>query len=218
METMTATRTAKPASFPMPSLPMPWASAPRQALVARDKALAALMRRAQGGSEGAYAQLMQELPPIIGRMIRRQMATASPSDREDLVQEVLMSIHAARAAYDPARPFTPWLKAIVVNRTIDFARRHKRHATGLLTDEMADGIADEAAADAATRYDAIDALQKAIRKLPAAQRSAIELLKLREMSLREAAATTGMSVSALKASVHRAVRSLRVSLAPYQVA
>ena len=212
----TTTSAAKP-----PSLPVQWAGAPRQALIARDQALAALMRRAQDGndgSEGAYAQLMQELSPIIGRMIRRQMATATPSDREDLLQEVLMSIHAARAAYDPSRPFMPWLKAIVVNRTIDFVRRHKRHATGLLTDEMAAGIADDSTSDAASRYDAVDALQKAIRKLPAAQRSAIELLKLREMSLREAAATTGMSVGALKASVHRAVRTLRVSLAPYQVA
>ena len=89
---------------------------------------------------------------------------------------------------------------------------------GVLTDEMAAGIADNSAPDIATRYDAVDALQKAIRNLPAAERSAIELLKLREMSLREAAAASGMSVSALKASVHRAVRTLRVSLAPYQVA
>src|SRR5262245_5631499 len=213
METMTATSTAEPAS-----LPMPWADATRQALVARDQARAALMRRAQSGREVAYAQLLQELPPIIARMIRRQTATASPSDREDLLQEVLMSIHAARASYDPARPFMPWLKTIVVNRTIDFVRRHKRHAGPVLTDEMAADIADDTASEAAARYDAIDALQKAIRKLPAAQRSAIELLKLREMSLREAAATTGVSVSALKASVHRAVRTLRVSLAPYQVA
>ena len=214
METMTVTHMAEPAS-----LSMPWAGAPRQALVARDQALVALMQRAQSGSEGAYAQLLQELPPIIGRMIRRQMANASPSDREDLLQEVLMSLHAARATYDPTRPFMPWLKTIVVNRTIDFVRRHKRHATGqLLTDEMAAGIADDSAPDIAARYDAVDALQKAIRNLPAAQRSAIELLKLREMSLREAAATSGMSVSALKASVHRAVRTLRISLAPYQVA
>jgi len=213
MDTMTATRTAEPAT-----LSMQWAGAPRQALIARDKALAALMQRAQSGSEGAYGQLLQELPPIIGRMIRRQMAYASPSDREDLLQEVLMSLHAARATYDPARPFMPWLKTIVINRTIDFVRRHKRHAAGLLTDEMAAGIADDSAPDIATRYDAVDALQKAIRKLPAAQRSAIELLKLREMSLREAAATSGMSVGALKASVHRAVRTLRVSLAPYQAA
>ncbi len=153
------------------------------------------MLRAQCGSEGAYARLLQELPPVIGRMIRRQLASAAPSDQEDLLQEVLISVHTARATYDPARPFIPWLKAIVVNRAIDFLRRQQRNARGqALTDEMAADIADDSAGDAVIRYDAVDALQKAIRKLPAGQRSAIELLKLREMSLREAAATTGMSI------------------------
>ena len=81
---------------------------------------------------------------MIGRMIRRQMAGASPSDQEDLLQEVLMSVHAARATYDPARPFIPWLKAIVVNRVIDFVRRQKRHAAGqALTEDMATDIADD---------------------------------------------------------------------------
>jgi RNA polymerase sigma-70 factor (ECF subfamily) len=190
-----------------------------EAVIAKDKVLAALMRRAQGGSEGAYLRLLQELPPVIGRMIRRQMAGASSSDQEDLLQEVLISVHTARASYDPTRPFIPWLKAIVINRAIDFMRRQRRHATRhVLTEEMATDIADDSASGAVARYDAVDALQKAIRQLPAGQRSAIELLKLREMSLREAAATTGMSISALKASVHRAVRTLRVSLAPYQAA
>lgn len=196
-----------------------WAPPARRTLISRDRALAALMQRAQGGSEGAYAQLLQELHRVIGRMVYRQMPYAPPSDREDVLQEVLLSVHAARATYDSARPFLPWLKAIVSSRAIDFMRRQRRHATGqALTDEMAEGIADEAAGEAVTRYEAVDALQKAIRALPAAQRSAIELLKLREMSLREAAAASGMSVSALKASVHRAVRTLRVSLTPYGVA
>jgi len=190
-----------------------------QALIARDKVLAALMQRAQSGSEDSYSRLLQELPPVIGRMIRRQMAGTSPSDQEDLLQEVLISIHAARATYDPTRPFMPWLKAIVINRTIDFIRRQKRNAGGhILTDDMTADIVDDSAGDAVARYDAVDALQKAIRRLPAGQRSAIELLKLREMSLREAAAMTGMSITALKASVHRAVRTLRISLAPYQAA
>ena len=44
------------------------------------------------------------------------------------------------------------------------------------------------------------------------QRVAVELLKLRELSLKEAAQVSGMSISALKVSVHRAIKSLRVSL------
>jgi RNA polymerase sigma factor (sigma-70 family) len=213
MDTMIAIKTAELTPSARPTGGM------REAVIAKDKVLAALMRQAQSENEGAYARLLQELPPVIARMIRRQLASASPSDREDLLQEVLISVHTARATYDPTRPFIPWLKAIVVNRTIDFLRRQQRNSRGqALTDEMAAGIADDSAGDAMIRYDAVDALQKAISKLPAGQRSAIELLKLREMSLREAAATTGMSTSALKASVHRAVRTLRVSLAPYQVA
>jgi RNA polymerase sigma-70 factor (ECF subfamily) len=38
------------------------------------------------------------------------------------------------------------------------------------------------------------------------------MLKLRELSLKEAAAETGMSVSALKVAVHRAIKTLRVAL------
>jgi RNA polymerase sigma factor (sigma-70 family) len=200
--------------------PVPWPGGSAfEAVIAKDKVLAALMRQAQGGSESAYLRLLQELPPVIGRMVRRQMAGASSSDQEDLLQEVLISVHTARGSYDPARPFIPWLKAIVANRAIDFMRRQRRHPAGYAPIEaVAADIADDSAGGAVARYDAVDALQKAIRQLPAGQRSAIELLKLREMSLREAAATTGMSISALKASVHRAVRTLRVSLAAYQVA
>ena len=42
--------------------------------------------------------------------IRRQ---GVPGDRvDDVVQDVLLTIHRARATYDPSRPFLPWLRAI----------------------------------------------------------------------------------------------------------
>ena len=49
-------------------------------------------------------------------------------------------------------------------------------------------------------------------RLPAGQRTAIELLKIRELSSEEAAGQTGMSSVALRVSVHRAIKTLRVSL------
>ena len=49
--------------------------------------------------------------------------------------------------------------------------------------------------------------------LPTRQRTAIELLKLRELSLTEASEFSGIGISALKVSVHRAVKNLRNSLA-----
>ena len=44
------------------------------------------------------------------------------------------------------------------------------------------------------------------------ERQAVELLKLRDLSLKEASALTGMSVGALKIATHRAIASLRRAL------
>jgi DNA-directed RNA polymerase specialized sigma24 family protein len=49
----------------------------------------------------------------------------------------------------------------------------------------------------------------AIDDLPPAQRQAIEMLKLKEMSLKEAAAASGMSIAALKVATCRALKNLR---------
>ena len=142
------------------------------------------------------------------------MARANASDLEDVVQDVMLSVHTARANYDPSRPFIPWLKAIVSNRTVDFVRKQEQAATmQLLSDEVL-FIADEAANNALAKFENVGALRKAVEQLPSTQRLAIELLKLRELSLREAAELTGESVSALKSSIHRAVGTLRTSLAP----
>ena len=59
---------------------------------------------------------------------------------------------------------------------------------------------------------AIEALTHAIQALPPGQRQAIELLKLRELSLKEAAERTGMTIGALKLATFRAMASLRRTL------
>ncbi|MSO93985.1 MAG: hypothetical protein EXQ86_11380, partial [Rhodospirillales bacterium] len=57
-----------------------------------------------------------------------------------------------------------------------------------------------------------EALKRAIGRLPPKQRTAVEFLKLREMSLKEASAASGMSVAALKVASHRALKTLRLML------
>jgi len=73
---------------------------------------ARLMERAQEGDSAAYSELLTELVPLLRRQIRHRRRTLQPQDIEDLVQEVLLSLHAVRATYDPSRPFVPWLMAI----------------------------------------------------------------------------------------------------------
>src|SRR5262249_30690924 len=115
--------------------------------------------------------------------------------------------------YDPVRPFGPWLVAITKRRMADRLRRNslQRQRETPLTGEHETFPVTQAnnPADATERR----ALGLAINQLPIGQRQAIELLKLKEMSLKEAAATTGMSIAALKVATHRGLKALRRLLA-----
>ena len=170
----------------------------------------ALMRRVQEGDSAAYAQLLNDITPILRRAIRRQRAFLSVEDVEDLVQEVLLSVHAVRATFDPDRPFMPWLFAIMRNRLVDGVRRYARQgAREIAIDETE--VTFRAAATNTMQEDFGDAreLYRAIEDLPPAQRDAIEMMKLKEMSLKEASEASGMTPGALKVATHRAMNSLK---------
>jgi RNA polymerase sigma factor (sigma-70 family) len=175
-----------------------------------DARLASLMRSAQAGNAEAYVTLMQELAIRVRRMVRRRRAFLEDADVEDLVQDVLLSVHAVRATYDATRPFLPWLLAITRNRLADAARRHARHtAREVIVEDLDVTFSSEHTNTMEQVSGDPGALKEAIANLPAGQRSAIELLKLREMSLKEAAAVSGTSVGALKVATHRAMDALR---------
>jgi RNA polymerase sigma factor (sigma-70 family) len=173
----------------------------------------ASMRAAQAGDATAYLELLRALTPRIRRIIARQRAFAGAEEVEDLVQDVLLSLHAVRATYDPARPFMPWLLAIVRNRLADGARRYaKTAAREVQVEDMDVTFAEPATNLPEDISDRVEALHHAVRALPAGQQQAIELLKLQELSLKEAAAASGASVGALKVATHRAMAALRKAL------
>jgi RNA polymerase sigma-70 factor (ECF subfamily) len=170
-----------------------------------------LMARAQDGDKQAYRMLLEDAIPYLRSLAARRLR--NPGDIDDSVQDILLTVHAVRHTYDPRRPFGPWLVAIANRRIIDRLRRRIRsdsREVEFTPDREtfsydATNLHEEASADP-------EALQQAIERLPPDQREAIRLLKLKEMSLKEAAAVSGRSISALKVATHRAIRSLRKKL------
>lgn len=181
--------------------------------ISEDRAHAELMEAAQRGDTRAYAQLLRDITPRLRRIIRNQRRFLGPDDIEDIVQDVLLSLHSVRATYDPERPFMPWLFAIARNRLADAARRHARRGVHEIAAEAVPvTFFEEAANIEDEEYRDPEELRRAIQALPAGQREAIEMLKIRGMSLKEASAAKGISISALKVSVHRATIALRKTL------
>ena len=168
------------------------------------------MARAQGGDHEAYRRLLEEITPYLRALAARRIRNSG--DVEDAVQDALLTVHAVRHTYDPARPFGPWLVAIANRRIIDGLRRRGR--TGSRETPL-EAEHETFAAPEANYHEAASegrALREAIDSLPPGQREAIRLLKLNEMSLKEAAAASGTSVAALKVATHRALKSLRKML------
>lgn len=173
-----------------------------------------LMASAQDGDHGAYARLLEEVAPYLRRLISHRLRNAE--DIEDTVQDILLTVHAIRHTYDPRRPFGPWLVTIARRRVADRVRRHvvlrAREVPLNAWHETLSGVQanlPEEIADGRRLHDVIETL-------PSAQRWAVKLLKLRQLSLREAAQESGMSIAALKVAGHRALKALRAKLIAHE--
>ena len=117
----------------------------------------------------------------------------------------MIAIHTRRHMYDRTQLFTPWVQAIARYKLLDYLRRTKVSAREVGIEEVQDVLSDEEEAIGAEgRLD----LETLLKQLPVKMRRAIELVKLRGLTTSEAAASSGMSPSAIKVSVHRGIKAL----------
>ncbi len=166
------------------------------------------MMRGLDGDAAAWRVLLTEMGGHLRPFfVRRLLGDAS--DAEDLVQETLIAIHAKRATWDPRQPFTAWAYAVARHKLIDHLRRQGRRPTHPL-EEAAELFADHTVEDGAARWD----LGRCLSLLPPRQRRLIEDVRLRGLSVAEAADRHGYSVAAAKVSLHRSMKSLNARFAP----
>jgi RNA polymerase sigma factor (sigma-70 family) len=180
----------------------------RPEALAQESSLRDLLVRAQAGDRAAYDVLLRRCCPIVRRMAHR---FGVPSDAlDDVVQEILLTIHQARHTYDPSRPLLVWISVIAHHRSVDALRRITRTRSREIYDpEAIEGAAAASDRQAEIADEEIAAIRPYIQELPAAQREAVERLALKEQSLQDVALSTGRSVGSLKVNLHRAIRALR---------
>lgn len=164
---------------------------------------AAWMARAQDGDEDAYRHLLESVAADLRSYFRRRVREAP--EVEDLVQDTLMTVHRARHTYDPARPFEPWLYAIARNTLVDAFRRDRRRAER----HAADDDVLTVAAEPPSHESAVDGI---FDGLPEGQREALEMVKIKGLSIEQAAARAGVSQGAMRVRIHRGYRALRARL------
>ena len=175
---------------------------------ASDTGWSDLLAAAQRGDGRAYRAFLEAVLPFARAIARRHVR--SEEAVEDAVQDALLTLHRVRHTYQPGRPVEPWLAAIVTRRAIDVARRSGRTGAREVHDEPALETFADPGANKEEAAEAADSIAHMLGALTPKQREAVELVKLKEMSLAEASAASGQSVGSLKVNVHRAIKRLRL--------
>lgn len=175
-----------------------------------DQSWEGLLAAAQRGDGRAYHDFLRAILPFLRAVARRR--DRSDDQVEDIVQDSLLTVHRVRHTYEPGRPVRPWLTAIVTRRAIDVGRRRGRIGAREVADQAAYETYPDPAANRNESAAATEEIGRMMAQLTPKQKQALELVKLREMSLAEASAASGQSVASLKVNIHRAIRRLRRGL------
>lgn len=165
------------------------------------------MRGAIDGDEAAYLAFLRSVTPHLRAVARsRCRAWGLPaSDAEDVVQDVLVTVHLKRGTWDPTRPIAPWLATIVRNRTVDLQRRRGRGGRmAIPIDDVLETLAAEPDGDTDDRADA----ERLVDRLKDPARDIVRSISLDGAGVKETAARLKMTEGAVRVALHRALKTL----------
>jgi RNA polymerase sigma-70 factor (ECF subfamily) len=169
---------------------------------------AMLMRRSLEGDAQSYTRLLKETATLLRPYLAKRLYSGNEVD--DVLQEVLISVHKARHTYDGARPYKPWLYAIANYRLQDYLRAH--YADHLRNAEDLTELEELLHGDATEPGFNYESISGEVDRLPGKQATILRLMHQDGYTSREVAEKLGMNESAVKVAAHRAYKVLREKL------
>lgn len=175
-----------------------------------------LICRARQRDSAAFETLVEIYSPRLYGYFYR--LTGRREDAEDLLQEVFVRVVRMIGRYEHDNRFDAWLFRIATNLVRDRVRRQRRspgdeasgrqgHEPGIL-EEVPDDDVDQPD-DVLQTAEQVDQLQRALKRLPGAEREVILLRHFSQMSFKEVAEAMGTPLGTALARAHRGLAKLR---------
>jgi RNA polymerase sigma-70 factor (ECF subfamily) len=167
-------------------------------------ALTILFRSGLEGNQADYARFLASITPLLTRIVGKRLTTC---DAEDVVQEILISIHKARHTYDGVRPLIPWLVSIAKFRITDHLRKHytQRQDKAVAISDWENILTD--VTEGGVDYESIDNLLEGV---PEAHKRILMLMHVEGYTAKEVGKQLEMNESAVKVAAHRAIKKIRI--------
>lgn len=176
-----------------------------------------LMDKVRAGDQQAFTLLVNRHLPQAYAIARRVLGRQA--DAEDVAQEAFTRVWTHACDWQPQRgSFSAWLGRILVNASLDHARRQAPQRFIDDADVLLADLADPSATPAVrhSQLQAAAAVDKAVAHLPDRQRMAVVLCYFEEHSNPQAAQMMGLHVKALEGLLVRARKQLRGWLGKYR--
>src|SRR5262245_14749398 len=175
-----------------------------------------LMRQVAGGSAEALGLLHRRYARLVFGLA---VSTLDRAAAEDLVQDVFLAVWRNAGRFDPERgTVRAWLMQIAHFRILNELRRRSRQpeilpdADGLVLAGIPAG--DPGPAEATWQEHRRAVLSSALDELPAAQREALGLAFLEDLTHEEVAAELGVPLGTAKTRIRAGLQKLRGTLGP----
>lgn len=181
-----------------------------------------LVRRARGGDQRAYAELVKRHRRGIERLIRPICRNSSSDEIEDLVQEALTKALTHLDSYSEEYAFSTWLYRIATNHAIDHLRRRRLSMFSISSmpgggdSKMSDDegkdleLADESWVpdDVLLASERTKLIEEAIEQLPENYKRIIKLRHNDDLEYDEIARKLNLPMGTVKVHLHRARAAL----------
>jgi RNA polymerase sigma-70 factor (ECF subfamily) len=168
-----------------------------------------LVARTLRGDVEAFETIYREHSPRIYALACRM--AGSPSDGEDLLQEIFLHAHRKLGSFKGDSALGTWLYRLATNYCLDFVRS-RRARMDRMTDTLDTGSQPPPAAPRETPLARID-LERAIEQLPDGCREAFVLHDVEGYDHKEVGRLLGIAEGTSKSQVFKARARLRALLA-----
>jgi RNA polymerase sigma-70 factor, ECF subfamily len=182
-----------------------------------------LIERLKAGDHEAFDLLFQRYFSIVSRQATR--LTGNRDEAEEVVQEVFLTVYEKAHTFRGTAAFSTWLYRVTANAALTKLRRRKK-GEELALDEYLPSFREDGhhlvrpVVDWSNELEERVAsgerqrlIQQALDELAPVDRAVVVLSDLEGLSDREIASALGLSVSAVKARLHRSRLVLRGKLA-----